>query len=364
MLYFFLLFIFYFPLLVSENILELGSGTAIAAIMCLKRNAKVTVQELPDVLPHTLHCLKMNNVTATKIISSFWGEKCIKEALNIDDDILIDNNNNSNNSHNSNSNDMEVVINDDDYKKRNEIICNIFDDNKNKKLKNRREIETEREIEVETDVVTSNNIKLGLEIVGQTEKKSFKKKRKKSFETKKVMKIVNNTYIYHNIKNQCEKSNIKLFDRIIMADVLYHTEDFVPLITTIMNTISLKGVVIICYEQRRKDLNFFFDLLIPLFHCHDKHTIVIESKIIIDNDSNNNNDGNNKNDNNDNNNINDNDINIDNNISKNDNNNNNNISIDNNDNDNNNNNNSNVNANIPIITTFHLHVLRSKISEK
>ena len=137
----------------------------------------------------------------------------------------------------------------------------------------------------------------------------MKKKRKKSFSTKKIQKIEQKSLYNYNLKY--EKKNIKLFDRIIMADVLYHLEDFLPLISTIMNSVTLKGIVVICYEQRRKNLNVFFDLIIPLFHSHEKHTIIIEKKS-IDND-------------------------IHNDII---------------------NNNSNSNS-----TTFHLHVLRSKISK-
>ena len=281
--------------LASENILELGAGTALAAIVCLKKKAKVTVQELPDVLSHTLHCLKMNNVEATRVISCLWGETCVKEAILIQNDILMKTNNDID--------DIEI----DDNRNCNKI--NI--ENNNEIFNNNIAMELNIENEINTEINTEINCGNAAESKIQTEigTKSLKKKRKKSFATKKIQKIEQNSIYDYNLKY--EINEIKLFDRIIMADVLYHIEDFVPLISTIMNSISQKGIVVICYEQRRKNLNIFFNLIIPLFHSHEKHTIVIERK---------------------------NDIDIDNDIND------------------NNNNNSNP-------TTFQLHVLRSKISK-
>ena len=59
-----------------------------------------------------------------------------------------------------------------------------------------------------------------------------------------------------------ENNGLK-FDYVIMADVLYHVEDFPTLKDTIMECLREdKGQVIICYEQRRKDLSEFFRVLL------------------------------------------------------------------------------------------------------
>ena len=50
-------------------------------------------------------------------------------------------------------------------------------------------------------------------------------------------------------------------DLIIMADVLYHCTDFLLLIQTIVGCASeCESDVIICYEKRRKNLDYFFEL--------------------------------------------------------------------------------------------------------
>ena len=53
------------------------------------------------------------------------------------------------------------------------------------------------------------------------------------------------------------------YDYVIMADVLYHCEDFSVLVETIMECVRESGgEVIICYERRRKDLSDFFNAIL------------------------------------------------------------------------------------------------------
>lgn len=55
--------------------------------------------------------------------------------------------------------------------------------------------------------------------------------------------------------------NVK-FDLIVMADVLYHIQDFFELAQTIVGSASGAGAdIFICYEKRRTDLSMFFEIL-------------------------------------------------------------------------------------------------------
>ena len=72
------------------------------------------------------------------------------------------------------------------------------------------------------------------------------------------------------------------YDFVIMADVLYHCEDFSMLIETIMKCLcTATGEVIICYEQRRRDLSEFFRAML------DKRLVLVNAiqEFIIEDDS-------------------------------------------------------------------------------
>ncbi len=68
----------------------------------------------------------------------------------------------------------------------------------------------------------------------------------------------------NNLLKECAKLDIlSKFDMIIMADVLYHEEHMPELMESILHSMSSSCKIVICYEQRRKDLNkLFFDELI------------------------------------------------------------------------------------------------------
>ena len=67
--------------------------------------------------------------------------------------------------------------------------------------------------------------------------------------------------------NECREkiesaSNHSNFDIVIMADILYHCEDFSELVRTIESSYSSGGTdIIICFEKRRRDMKDFFDLI-------------------------------------------------------------------------------------------------------
>lgn len=221
-----------FSALASAKILELGAGTAVAAILCLKKGAKVTVQELTDVLPHTLKCLEMNNVTASSAIASPWGTECIQRirALCCPAVTVTD-------------------INPSD--------CTVWKSGES------------------LDNKAGSSLSEGAEL--KIEDKLGKRKRKKA-----LVKLNPTREIYLSglsSNRSCTVSGSEgLFDRIIMADVLYHLEDFGPLVSTVIGCIAPKGVLVVCYEQRRKNLEPFFNTLITLFHSHEKHIIEIEKQ--------------------------------------------------------------------------------------
>jgi hypothetical protein len=65
------------------------------------------------------------------------------------------------------------------------------------------------------------------------------------------------------------------YDRIIMSNVIHEIEDYSRLIEMIINHIAMKGVVVICYKKNIKNLNAFFDMIVPLFHSHELHAVEI-----------------------------------------------------------------------------------------
>lgn len=76
-------------------------------------------------------------------------------------------------------------------------------------------------------------------------------------------------------RDYCKSRSIDCFDKVIMADVLYHTEDFTDLIATTVSLIrttdnaSRHGCVIVCYEQRRKDVSSFISTMDALFSSRE-----------------------------------------------------------------------------------------------
>ena len=67
--------------------------------------------------------------------------------------------------------------------------------------------------------------------------------------------------------DECAKlSMLSKFDVIIMADVLYHEEHMPALVESILRCMAASCKIVICCEQRRKDLNtlFFDDLFTRL----------------------------------------------------------------------------------------------------
>ena len=139
-----------------KRVLELGCGTAIAAMVCFRLGYRVAVQDRVSVLHHTAACLRMNDVSA-QIIEGQWG--------------------------------------------------NDFD----KRL-------------------------------------------------------------------HCE-NQICSFDIVIMADVLYHVEDFDNLISTINVCTIQGGKIYICFEQRRKDLSSFFEKLDLYFERRRCNKYVVTSVV-------------------------------------------------------------------------------------
>jgi tRNA 2-selenouridine synthase SelU len=48
---------------------------------------------------------------------------------------------------------------------------------------------------------------------------------------------------------------------VLAADVLYHEEHFPELINTFLNTTDERSLIVLCYEQRRKNLRVFLHML-------------------------------------------------------------------------------------------------------
>jgi predicted nicotinamide N-methyase len=79
-------------------------------------------------------------------------------------------------------------------------------------------------------------------------------------------------------KSDCRPPAI--FDFIIMADVLYHANDFQLLISTIESCLSARGTLIISYEQRRRDLAPFFDQLHQHFQLKQLYNHTVRQCIV------------------------------------------------------------------------------------
>ncbi|CAM9486615.1 unnamed protein product, partial [Ectocarpus fasciculatus] len=59
--------------------------------------------------------------------------------------------------------------------------------------------------------------------------------------------------------------NLRPFDNIIMSDVLYHCADFDDLISSIRSCSTIGTKIYVSFEQRRKNLDDFFDKLQKCF---------------------------------------------------------------------------------------------------
>lgn len=139
----------------GRRVLELGAGTALAAIASYRRGASICVQELEHVIKHTEHCLRSNNVHDFLLAAHCWGDEMVQ---------------------------------------------------------------------------------------------------------------------------QTTEGQQRCFDLVVMADVLYHTDDFEVLIKTITECVKSEGGdVIIFYEERRKNIDTFFDKLSSHFR-EDKVTCYIIEK--------------------------------------------------------------------------------------
>lgn len=58
-----------------------------------------------------------------------------------------------------------------------------------------------------------------------------------------------------------QAANTQRFDYVLAADVLYHDEHFLSLAEAMFALTSKSSRILLCYEQRRKDLTVFLDIL-------------------------------------------------------------------------------------------------------
>lgn len=66
---------------------------------------------------------------------------------------------------------------------------------------------------------------------------------------------------------QVQLGQPSLFDLVIMADVLYHVEDFTDLLSSILGVVKVGGDVVVTYEQRRRNVDEFFERLAVHFQA-------------------------------------------------------------------------------------------------
>lgn len=224
------------PHAASENILELGAGTAIAAILCMKKGASVTVQELAEVMPHTLQCLKMNRTEARKALACRWGEECVRLAT---DGFAV------------------------------ESVPSAAASSAGSKDEARQSTSSEF-------VQASHTMpEQGEHVLSTLVAKQTSKKRKKSCLKTDTSKIMDGMFVDSMRFDGAARGETR-YDRVLMADVLYHVEDFTALISTVICCIKPRGVLVLSFEQRRKNLDSFVQTLISLFHAHEAHTVSIE----------------------------------------------------------------------------------------
>lgn len=224
------------PHTASENILELGAGTAIAAILCMKKGASVTVQELVEVMPHTLQCLKMNRTEARKALACRWGEECVRLAT---DGFAV------------------------------ESVLDAAGSTAGSK--------DEAQQSTSSELVGASLVLpvQGEHVVSTLVVKQISKKRKKSCLKTESSKIAGGISLDSMRFDGATRGETR-YDRVLMADVLYHVEDFTALIRTVICCIKPRGVLILSFEQRRKNLDSFVETVTSLFHAHEAHTVYIE----------------------------------------------------------------------------------------
>lgn len=224
------------PRTASENILELGAGTAIAAILCMKKGASVTVQELADAMPHTLQCLKMNRTEAKKVLACRWGEECVQLAT-----------------------DGPAFSG----------IGAAARSAGTQQLQESRAVGPNIDCAALTGSEQTEDTR-SLPSGGKHSLKQVNKKRKKSHTRTPCGVCLGSIGLDIAGRGQT------LYDRVVMADVLYHAEDFSALISTVVHCIKPKGVLVLVYEQRRKNLDSFVTALASLFYAHEAHTVSVE----------------------------------------------------------------------------------------
>jgi 2-polyprenyl-3-methyl-5-hydroxy-6-metoxy-1,4-benzoquinol methylase len=91
------------------------------------------------------------------------------------------------------------------------------------------------------------------------------------------IKTIGNNLNTKDMKNDDIKQEYK-YDRIIISEVIHKIKDYLSFIEMIMKYIAVKGVIVICYEKKMKNLDTFFDTIMPLFHSHELHTVEIYRK--------------------------------------------------------------------------------------
>ena len=196
----------------------------------------MTVQELPEVMPHTLQCLEMNRTEARKALVCRWGEECIRLAT-----------------------DGPVVTS----------IGAVADS----AVRSQEDCQAATNPEVLE--VSSTLPVLGLDVVSTLAVKPISKKRKKSCLKTEFNQTLGGISLDSMRFNGAGLGPTR-YDRVLMADVLYHVEDFTALINTVVCCIKPKGVLVLSFEQRRKNLDPFVEALSSLFHAHEAHIVTIE----------------------------------------------------------------------------------------
>ena len=252
---------YYDDLIVNMNVLELGAGSGIAAILCLLWGIKnITIQELPDILPHTLGCLRMNNVKPWRICPAYWGPDCIELATrgHAFTSMRCNDKFDEFNSVKKTSFPIRCTIQDENIVVEEKFISKRSNDNENDEVE---------------DILDTNKASTSDSFTFLSAEQSTSHQMHTIVSNSKEVELKEKILVRGNDKN-----SMILYDLIIMADVLYHTNDFLALVTTILSCISTNGLVVICYEQRRKDLSIFFELISSHFKHDDEYSFDVFSK--------------------------------------------------------------------------------------